>query len=658
MAKTKKKVRRRSSSLILGALDSLTGWIYSAFANGRGGSWLSSGSEDSESSFFVRGYNKLFRFFRGSTVSDSVDLVMKKSRFANAIESISGYLASLSLSFYGLLLLVYGVVSIFVYFIPILLGGQNAHGDGALITVIIISICAIPMTVATRSLQTQVSESRFFRSLVRSFLAIPEEKLKPGKRRGGAALMLFAALIGLALAGLTYFWHPVYIAAVFGVIAVVCVISANPESGVALTLFLIPFLQYVPESQIVLAALIALTVISYTSKVFKRRRVFEFAAEELMVIIFCGFIFASSIFSAGGISALEDSFFAVIIIIGAFFMSYNLMRGNRLLRSFVSILGSSFVILAFIGVVSVFYNGIVDGVTYSVREYVQPILEGQNLYIVDNSSVFSVLAVLSFPILFAFMAKRKSVRGAVGSIILAVVVLGACFVYGSYETIMAIVIEACVFWILYSHKTVNVVTVILIPIAILVVVFPFIASFIDVPAIVKQIESFLPISFPESSYHIEIGKSTWAMLKETGGIGAGESAFKAAIEPYLTAASSGAENPGNFYLQIICWSGFGGIVAIFAVLSIILKNSLGFLAVSKDKELRVNALALFCGLFGAVLFGGINCLWEDARMLYLFWAMLGALAGYVKEGKALSDRNGAYLESEDDSYDVELRFYK
>ena len=88
------------------------------------------------------------------------------------------------------------------------------------------------------------------------------------------------------------------------------------------------------------------------------------------------------------------------------------------------------------------------------------------------------------------------------------------------------------------------------------------------------------------------------------------------------------------------------------------KNSLGFLAVSKDKELRVNALALFCGLLGAVLFGGVNCLWDEPRMLYLFWAMLGVLAAYVREGRALSDKNDADFEKEIESYDVELIFHK
>ncbi len=642
----------------MSAIDAFTAFIYSVFSNGRVGTWLSSGRESYENSIFVRGFNKLSAAFRKSEASDSVDLIMKKSRFAKATEAIRSYFANLSLGVYGLLLLVYGTASVFVYFIPILLGDSNSHGESALITSIIIAICAIPMTVSTRSFLTQVSESDFLKDIVLSFFAVPEEKLKSGKRLGGAVHMLISASLGLLLAGTTYFVHPAYIFAVFGVIAVFCLISANPESGVALTLVAVPFLQYVPFSEVFLAVMVLLTVSSYISKVMKRRRVFDFCLEELIVLIFCGFVFVSGSFSGGGLITFADSVFACVIIIGAFFTTYNLIRGKRLLNSFVNILGVSFTILAAIGLFNVFYDGVVDGVTYSIRDYVQPILEGNNLYIVDSAAVFSVLAILSFPMLLAFMAKQKKVKNIVGLLLISIIVISACFVYGTYETLIAILLEICIFWVLCSHKTFNVVIVMLLPIGFFAVLFPYLAAHVDIPAFLEKVSEFMPISFPEGAYHIEIGKSTVEILKDVGGIGAGDHAFKTAIEPYLSVASKGAEDSGSFWLQVACWSGFGGLVTLLLTLGLILKNSFGFLAVAKDKELRINALAVSCGLIGALIFGVINCLWNDARMLYLFWATVGVLAGYVREGRAVSDKNNSYLASESDSFDVELIFHK
>ena len=44
-------------------------------------------------------------------------------------------------------------------------------------------------------------------------------------------------------------------------------------------------------------------------------------------------------------------------------------------------------------------------------------------------------------------------------------------------------------------------------------------------------------------------------------------------------------------------------------------------------------LALFCGLATLLAFGGVNCIWNDMRMLYLFWATMGLFVGYVQVGR-------------------------
>lgn len=658
MAKVKKRSRRHGS-FFMGVIDAFTSFVYSMFSNGRLGTWFSSGDKSYKNSIFSRLFDKVIKSYRSSALSDNVDLVMKKSKFAKATDAIRSFLSNLSLGVYGLFLLVYGVVSIFVYFVPILIGGENLHGDGALITAIITAICAIPMTAASGSLLTQVSESGVLRNIVVLIFGIPAEKLKPGKKLGGPGYMMLAADLGLAMAGLTYFWHPAYIFVVIGVVAVLCLISSNPEAGVVLTLAAVPFLQYTVAPDAILLVLILVTVFSYFSKVVKRRRIITFSIEGLIAFIFCGFVLVAGAVSVGGFRTFIDSVLAVAVILGAFVTTYNLIRGKRLLGSCVKIIAISFVILAVLGVWNVFYDGIVDGVTYSIRDYVQPIFEGDNLYIVDDHSVFSVLAILSFPMMFCFMARQKKVKNFVGLLLVSLVLMGACFIYGTYETALAIAIEFCIFWVIYSHKTFNFIIVALVPLGILVIMFPYIAKFFDVAEVASAIEQYLPISSPESSYYVGISNSTVMMLNDLkGGIGAGKHAFMTAIEPYLDASSHGAETPGSFWLQVVCWSGIGGLVTFLIFIGSVLKNSLGFLAVSRDKELRAEALAITCGLIGAIVFGGVNCLWDDMRMLYLFWAMTGLLAGYVREGREMAEKRAAEFADELDSSDVELIFHK
>ena len=174
-----------------------------------------------------------------------------------------------------------------------------------------------------------------------------------------------------------------------------------------------------------------------------------------------------------------------------------------------------------------------------------------------------------------------------------------------------------------------------------------------------SISRYLPIASPDSSYYESISMSTVKMLSELkSGIGAGEHAFVSSIAPYLEVAAKGAKTPGSFWLQVLCWGGAGGLVTFLVFIGSTMKNSLGFLATSKDSGLRAEALALSCGLFVAMLFGGVNCLWEDLRMLYLFWAVAGLIAAYVRKGREQKDKHEAELANEIDGSDVELIFHK
>ncbi len=471
--------------------------------------------------------------------------------------------------------------------------------------------------------------------------------------------MFVAVGLGLLLGAATYFLHPAYVFVILVCIAVVSLISANPESGVAMTLLAAPLLQYTAYAEAILVAMVVLTAISYIIKVLRHRRILSFSTEGLLVLIFCGFILVASLFSSGGDGAFLNSLISVLVIVGGFFMPYSLIRGKKLLGSYSKILCVVFTILAIIGVWNVFYDGIVDGVAYSIRDYVQPIFEGNNVYIADSAAVFSVLAVFSVPPIFASMTKKSSAVKTVGLFSLLALIVGACFIYGTYETVVAIVIEFCIFWVIYSHKTMSVAIVSLVPLSLILMASPFIMKYVDVQSIADEIRSHMPLVSPNSSYLLEVGESTLAMLRDNlFGIGAGESTFISALTPYMDAVSAEAVDPVSFYLQLLCWSGIGGALVFLIFAVTLIKKSFGFLATARDKAMRADALALTCSFAGALIFGMVNCLWNDIRMLYIFWACAGLLAGYVREGRAIEELHNYEFAESVDNTDVELRFHK
>ncbi len=655
MARRQKMPNRSQGSVILKTLNLFTAFVYSLFSGGRMSEQLSFGDNMYQNGFLTGIGRNVTRRTREICESYTEGLVERSGmlRLTNVFRS---FLATLGLNVYGIFFMAYSLTAVFMYYVPIMLNGHNQHGFSALIVAVVGFVCSLPLMTTSRSLSAVVSESRIIRKLLLSFLGMPAEKLRSTRAISGTEYMFMSAVIAVLCGVFTYFIHPAYIPLVFVVLIVICLVSSNPETGVILSVAMTPFLQFSEYADVLLLAMIFLTAVSYISKLIRRRRVINCSAETVFLMIFCAFVLVASAFSKGDtvLAALQS----VIFMLGGFVLSYNLMRGERHISSCVKIMEVSFILLCLAGIWNVFYNGIADGVIYSMRESVQPIFERNIIYIADSVKVFSVYAVLVAPTIFAYAAKRKSARGVVFSLLLIVLTVATACVYGSYETVVALVVEFCIFWLLYSHKSLTFLLLAAIPVGILAILYPYLSDAFGLPDIGGMIEGLMPLPFAESATHESTVKSTWEMLKDGNltGIGVGENAFMSYYPAYSDMISADPTTAPTLWLKVLCWSGLGGLLAFVLFGIYTLLNSLGFLMRSERKKFRIDTLALFCGFFTALLFGMITGVWENGRMLYLFWAMAGLLAGAVRDGRANNVQHSAVLADTANESDFELRF--
>jgi hypothetical protein len=347
--------------------------------------------------------------------------------------------------------------------------------------------------MSSKNLATTIYENKFLNKVFLSFLGVPEEKLASNKKKaGGVGSMFVAGIIAIACGIPTYFVHSSYLLWVVLAIIVISLVFSTTETGVAITIAATPFLGYLGVSNVLLIALIALTAISYTVKVIKHRRIVTFSAESIMVFIFCGFMIVASIFSDGGAQTVWDTLYSVVIILGGFFMTYNLIRERKRLNACVKIMTVSFFILASVGIWNVFYDAIADGFIYSIHEYARPIFVEQSLNMPDTAEVYGVLAVIVTPMLFAYMSKERSIRGVTLRLISMAIVVLSVFIYGTYETAVAMLIEFCLFWLLYSHKTLTALIVLMIPVGAFIIIYPYLAQYVDFGEAIKTVSWLLP----------------------------------------------------------------------------------------------------------------------------------------------------------------------
>ncbi len=658
MARKKHRRRENRNSLLIGAVNTLLRRIYSVFTRGRIGEKFLANSDICKRN----GLSWLPKTRQGTAVKLAicVEDIAGKSVVIRAFGSIGVFFAQLGLNVYGMLFASYGLVAIFMHYFLVIANGDYKNSEYALIYLAVMVICSIPMLFRSRSASEAIYESRFMRGITLGLFGIPAEKFKSTKCYNGAEFMFCAAIVGILLGLLTFFWNVLYLPLIFGILVLICVIFANPEAGVAVMFLVTPFLQYTDFAELILILMICVTATSYVCKLIRQRRTLKLTYDTVVLMIFCGFMLIASMFSNAGASALRDSLFAITVILGGYVLTYNLMANTQRLSVCVKSLIFSFVTVCIFGLLGVFYNGINGKVMHSVNEEIVQASVQNVPGIADAASVFGVFAVLVFPLLLSYLSKTKNAKSGVIFALWCILSVFSVWYFGNGETMIILGIEFCLFWILRSHKSLTSFVFLMIPIGLIFAAYPFAVKYFGVPTMSDISNALMPKMSYESSLHTAVNSSVLEMLRDghLAGIGVGEHAFKAMFAAYADSVSSGAAAPLSLVLQVICWSGIGGLLAFIVFVLLLLKNSFGFFRSDAQKSLKIPAWGLFCSLFCVMLLGSVTDVWSDMRMLYLFWSCAGLLMGYIRHGLDEDKLKKAEFLEYDFQADAELHFHK
>ncbi len=654
-----KKIRhKRRRSLLWSLADRLTAMIYSFFIHGRIGDMLSSRNTYCKRSFISRVCERK-KIEYAKKHADRPRALSRQSITASAFLFLRGFWAALRVNVYGIFFTFYGISACITNLIPALLNGADAVDEMTLISSAILVICSIPLLFSQRAAIEAISSSMFLERFVFNILCVPKEMLRAKKQYGGTVYMFVSSLLGISLGILSMFSHPLLIPVIMLCLLVFLAIFALPEVGIITTLATTPFMKYIPEYESILIVMVLVTGISYLLKVIKKKRTFSLSPEITMVILFCGFVLAGGFASYGGIETFLDSLYAVTLILGGFLLTYNMISSERLLNACLKTLTASFLVLCLVGIWESVYNGISKRIIDSISPDFSSLTNGDILHILDDGVVFGMFAVFVFPLLFAYVTNRKSIYGAVAICSLGVILISAAWMCSHYEIMVTLFIELVIFWFMFSHKTMTVVLFSAIPLGMAILLYPYAVSFFGLPDISILLMEYIPANMEKSDISICVARDVLAMIADGNwlGIGAGENAFSIAFSSYSTDASSAAEHPMSFLLQLLCWAGVFGLLAFTVFLVFLVKRSLGFFISAEKKALRSKALAVFCGLVAALMLGNVYSIWEDVRVMYIFWIFTGLLMGHIRLADSEDDKKMTDYLNSSDAADVKVVFY-
>lgn len=595
---------------------------------------------------------------RSSKIFAAVNIFFSKSRVAGFFKKLTLYMLSMSISVYGVLFMAYGIAATFARYALMFI--EKTENDiilelGVPLAIVLLSV---PLLISQKSITEIASSSMFTGKLVRSFLMIPEENLITKKRIGSSALKIIIATVGVGLGSLTYFVPTLTVPFVFLAIILFLVVMSHPESGVMLIAVTVPFLQYAKELQFIFPILICVTCASYFFKVWSGKRVGVRSTEGIVLLFFCIFMMLASSFTVGGWQTFGDGVYAVILVTGGFYIPYNLMRNEKKLNTCLKALIISFGILVFMGAFDMVLSIVEDSIKHS-QSSVSYIISQKIFYIADSASNFGIIACLICPILFCSACAKKRVSGITLSLVGFCAAIAMCLIYGTYESLLAICIGLLIYCIFHSKKSFATLLIIFIIACISIcLVFSFVPTRLTDKAI-DFVEDFKPVNHSAASMRNELNDDVWNMLKDGNlhGIGVGKHAFTEAFYPYASQTTDGSVSAPNLYMQIICWSGIGGLIAFFLFFAWVFKNAIGYIIVSTDKKVRRTVIAISSGMAMSLIMGAVTNLWEDMRIFYLFWMMTALLCGYVRLGRVRDERKLIGWTSEPDRIDVNVKFH-
>lgn len=650
--------RKKRRSFVGGIYNRILDLILSVILSSHVGQFVTSdGREYKKSavySFSERGRSRFMpRIFEG------ISLFFSKSRVVSFFKGMTEAVMSMSVNVFGMFFTSYGVASALVQYAMMFL---NSGSDGVLrrlVYAVLIVIVSVPFLTTSRSLTEMISRSVFAGRAVRSFLMIPDESLVPKKRIGSSTHMIISSLLGLLLGAVTYYIHPLAVPAVFLGLLLFLVIMSSPESGVTIISLVLPFLLYVERLKPLLCVLVCVTCVSYFFKSCGGKRVRQRSVEGMILFFFCMLLLIPSCFSSGGIGSFIEAVYTVILLFGAFYITYNLMRTEEKLRVCMRCITVSFMVLVAMGIWDVVYNGGFGSVIEtSLGELGATVSDGR-FYIYRGATGLGIIACFVCPILFCDSFAKKSISGIAVSLLGFAASVAIAVVYCSYEALAAIAIGLLIYAVFHSRKSFAALLTAAVAVGICVtLVMTFVPSaYIDKANGI--IEDLKPQNTSSDVLDDGVDSCVWDMISDgrLGGIGVGEEVFKEEFSDYAPNSASDVSAPENMYLQIICWSGIGGFTVFIIFIAYVVKNTLGYMLTSTEKRIRRTVLALSCGCLSVLILGMITNIWSDDRMFYLFWLMMGLLCGFVRVGRVREEEKQLVYESEADRTDISMSFY-
>ncbi len=534
---------------------------------------------------------------------------------------------------YGVLSLVTGITTIIVQAIKGVWFLESFSITSLIIGVLYALLAIVTVFAKDEPLAKYLCESRFGSFLLVGVFGISKKNIDVTKRmpKYGIWAFLFGIILGLLSATVSAFDIILFLVTVVFALG----IANNPESGVVMTLFALPFAQFFAGGEKQLQILIIYVFLTFVIKLLRGQRRIKIGTLGVWTALFVLFILLTAFVSLDRGEAFVHARYLIGALLGFFLVSSLITTKAWTERAHGAfVLSGLFVSL----------YGIYEWIMLAVKSS----WNFERFFINDISSFFSTSEALSIYLVtvFFFALSGTSVQRAKGFRLISFVSLmfiTACTVFTTDVLAWTVLVAAVMLSMLIRSKK-NAASIF----GLFVVIF-FIFFFVS---------DILPIYYIEemagSPLSQRIG-ATGVTLRIIGqymmtGIGLGETVFANIYSSLSPTGIAFVTDSGNLLLEMTVRFGIMGAVFLVGTIILVYRQAFSHYKVSGVRRYSslcsVTALSAFTAV---LLMSGVGYIWSDFPSAYLFWS----LAGLVSSSRRLS-RYENTLASGDGELDITL----
>ena len=607
-------------SIFLQYLDRFCKAVYGLFATGLLSRLMLGYSKESEALKKSTGYQALEKRTgdqQAKGVRQKVIKFIESSRIFSWMSSLAQSMVNTSLTVYGLFFGLFGLYTIATFMTSESFGIVPKIMN--LYVGISMAAIAIPMLFVTMPLARILQSSRAADWVLNQLLGLAVDKHEKTPNYA-----VFVALILSLVCGFLTFWcEPLKLLAMLAVIIVSCVILAHPETGTIVAIVIAPILMLKGSTALALLYVIVLSVIGYTVKVARGRRVFRMELLDGAIAVFALLYLLSGIFTKGGVESVQETFVLVILFL-AYFLCVNLMRTPEWLARVkrALLLPGIPVLVLFLFTLIYVKSGAeylsADGFDF-MYGFLLSVWNGRGSLVI----YFAMLSILILPEL---IHSQKIPERLLYSVYL-IASAATMFLYESSSVLIGWFFAVLLFLLIFSWRTLK---------YILVGILPGGTAVCYLHWLTKNSTSGIGLTFrrlflwlagtDEASvmmreYSAKVSTGVFRMLGQYwfSGIGVGYAAFTNVYPMYAEIGVEGASFASNLYLQILSEVGVTGLVVFAAVALLFIQYSFEYMRAVTDSALRSQIIGGICIVVSLLFIGAGTYVFASKFVFFLFW---------------------------------------